>query len=458
MRITKSTIVALFAILMCPMVLGQTMVNVTVYEPAAMSPNVAGAAQRIKDRIDRFPGDPRIPCPNPGSFVPGSGMDQGSVSNPAPTPVPSGPPATRPRPRPTPTPKHNFRGVYATKHLMNVRIVDGVAVTEIDQTFHNSTWSQMEGTYLCPIPTNAVLNSFSIFMAGKEVKGGVLERSRGRRTYETIVSRMKDPGLVELHRDGSQKIQTRIFPIPARGNFRIKLSYAHVLNRYGNQYVTRIPLRALGSSKLPPLDRLKISVKARSSWPLRSVYTRDYSVRGLEGKNKRAWSGTFSAVRTKPRYDLNVRTTSDRKTPGLAVRSFTYPSGERFFMAVVAAGSRTLKIGAVRIVGARAIDVFPRKLPLLRRHQQVIVFGKLESTADAELRIDGTEGSRVVSLEKKIEAKTDPSRDNAFIPGLWAREKVEQLLRKGGTTAKGEIVVLGKRYGILTPYTAFLAK
>ena len=44
------------------------------------------------------------------------------------------------------------RNIRVTRQDVKVTLVDGVAVTEIDQTFHNDARVAVEGTWLCPLP------------------------------------------------------------------------------------------------------------------------------------------------------------------------------------------------------------------------------------------------------------------------------------------------------------------
>ena len=100
-------------------------------------------------------------------------------------------------------------------HSVEVTIVDGVAQTHIDQTFVNPNPRQLEGTYIFPLPTDAAVTRFSMFMDGREVEGEVLDRDRARSIYEGIVRRMQDPALLEYMGRGA--FRARVFPIPARG-------------------------------------------------------------------------------------------------------------------------------------------------------------------------------------------------------------------------------------------------
>jgi len=57
----------------------------------------------------------------------------------------------------------------------------------------------------------------------------------------------------------------------------------------------------------------------------------------------------------------------------------------------------------------------------------------------------------------EMAASLDGARDGAsYLPALWARGRVERLIREGAARHQDEIVALGKRYFIATPFTSLL--
>ena len=76
-------------------------------------------------------------------------------------------------------------------HLVNITVTDQVAVTEIDQIFYNPFPTQMEGHYLFPLPADANVNQFSMWMNGIEVHAEILESAQATQIYQSIVSRRR---------------------------------------------------------------------------------------------------------------------------------------------------------------------------------------------------------------------------------------------------------------------------
>jgi Ca-activated chloride channel family protein len=70
----------------------------------------------------------------------------------------------------------------------------------------------VEGTYLFPLPSDAAVTGFTLWIDGKPVEGEVLDADQARRTYEEIVRRMIDPALLEYAGQGA--VRARVFPFP----------------------------------------------------------------------------------------------------------------------------------------------------------------------------------------------------------------------------------------------------
>lgn len=95
-------------------------------------------------------------------------------------------------------------------HEVNVTINNGVAVTEVTQVFHNTENRQVEALYTFPVPKNASVSNFSMWINGKEMVGEVLEKQRAREIYDSYKKQRKDPGLLE--QVNYKRFEMRIFP------------------------------------------------------------------------------------------------------------------------------------------------------------------------------------------------------------------------------------------------------
>jgi hypothetical protein len=125
------------------------------------------------------------------------------------------------------------------KYHIDVSVEDGFARTTIDQTYFNHTASRLEGTFYFPLPPDASLSRLAMYVDGKRMEGGMVERDFGRQVYEKIVTSQRDPALLEWV-DGST-FKMRVFPLEARQEKRVILSYVQKLPSLDEQQTYRFP-------------------------------------------------------------------------------------------------------------------------------------------------------------------------------------------------------------------------
>lgn len=105
--------------------------------------------------------------------------------------------------------------------------------------------------------------------------------------------------------------------------------------------------------------------------------------------------------------------------------------------------------------------VFPRRLPDLFVGSQLLIFGRYRGEGgEQQIQLSGMIGDKKhrFSYKATFAKATD---DNTYLPRLWAQRKVGNLLDQirlhgHNDELKKEIIELGKRFGIITPYTSAL--
>ena len=80
-----------------------------------------------------------------------------------------------------------------------------------------------------------------MWVDGKETKGELLEADKAREIYTSIVRRIQDPGLLEYMENNL--LRMRVFPVPARGNQRVSVSYTSVVPKEGDLMEFVFPLK-----------------------------------------------------------------------------------------------------------------------------------------------------------------------------------------------------------------------
>lgn len=115
---------------------------------------------------------------------------------------------------------------------------------------------------------------------------------------------------------------------------------------------------------------------------------------------------------------------------------------------------------ALEMSSIDAYDLYPRKLPDLFKGTQLVVMGRYRKSGDAKVVLTGYVNGDKRTFEYGTTAPREATRDD-FIPRLWAIRKVgflleEIRLRGERPELRDEVITLGKKFGIVTPYTSYL--
>ena len=158
---------------------------------------------------------------------------------------------------------------------VNVTIQDQAAVTRVEQEFRNPTSQPLEATYLFPVPRDATVQDFAMWIDGKRMKGELVDAIQARKIYSDIVRRLKDPGLLERMDD--RLFRVRVFPVPAQGTQKIELSFAEVVKRDGELAEYVYPLYAESSAIKTERD-FTVRIELKSTAALKSIYSPSHEV------------------------------------------------------------------------------------------------------------------------------------------------------------------------------------
>ena len=122
--------------------------------------------------------------------------------------------------------------VFRISSNVRTRVEGRVATIEVEEQFRNSGGGIAEGTYLYPLPGEAVFQNFSLWMGENEVRGEMMNAEQARGIYEAIVRRLRDPALLTL--EGHGLIRARVFPIQPGETRRVVLRFTQLLQREGD--------------------------------------------------------------------------------------------------------------------------------------------------------------------------------------------------------------------------------
>lgn len=307
------------------------------------------------------------------------------------------------------------------------------ALVDTEFVFKNPNARVMEGELEFPLPDGASVSGYAIDVNGAMVDGVVVMKEKARVVFETEARRGVDPGLVE-HVKGNL-YRTRIYPLPAGGTRRVRISYT-----------TPLAIAPDGDAALR-LTMPKTSI-GRSS-VLIEVVSAPGNVPTLGGLGDRrferaenVWRVSAEETNTTPGQDVLVALP---RLPAQFALTERDNEGQVWFMA----STRTPAVAA-RAVSATAFDVYwdasaSREGPGL--NLDLAFIEKLPATASYNLVVfrDVAEppvlcGSRAELIEKLKKVKYDGGTSLEFLASRKTRQGVPAMIFTDGIDTLGSRV------------------
>ena len=175
-------------------------------------------------------------------------------------------------------------------------------------------------------------------------------------------------------------------------------------------------------------------------------------------------------------HDVNVRLLDALAQSTRGRADYVKPDGQDMENAVAALYNRisspVLTDIKLEFKGTRVYDIYPKQMPDLFKGDQIIVFGRYRGNFSNNVVLSGSAGKKAKTYSygseksgkatKAVEATGQFLAPMEFMPKLWAARKTGYLLeqiRLNGEQAelKNEVIRLSKKFGLVTPYTSYLA-
>ncbi len=223
--------------------------------------------------------------------------------------------------------------IRLTEQRVTVNISGRMAHTEIEQAFFNDRASVLEGIYRFPLPGDGSISGLQLLVGNRWMEGEVVEKQRARQIFQQIVDATvpRDPALLEWERGNVFKL--RIFPIPGRGERRVRLSYTQVLPVVGDNMRYRFPIGGTGASGTT-IDRFSFAVNVdkqqidttqldQISTPMLALDRRD---------NGSVVQFSTEQTNFAPTYDLGVDLPVAKSEQQVASQTHLDRDGQAYFM------------------------------------------------------------------------------------------------------------------------------
>jgi mannose-6-phosphate isomerase-like protein (cupin superfamily) len=213
---------------------------------------------------------------------------------------------------------------------VTVNIAGRIAHTEIEQAFFNDRAVVLEGIYRFPLPGDGSISGLSLLVGNTWMDGEMLEKQRARQIFQQIVDATvpRDPALLEWEQGNMFKL--RIFPIPGRGERRIRLSYTQVLPVVGDTLRYRFPMGGSGATGTE-IERFDMTINVDRSQlgegeiatPMLAMSRRDLEDRvELRAQQERFF----------PTYDVGVDIAAPQLRERVQTQTHVDQDGQPYFM------------------------------------------------------------------------------------------------------------------------------
>ncbi len=234
---------------------------------------------------------------------------------------------------------------------INVEIRDQVAVKTYNCTFKNpNAQAVVGGECYMELEPGAQVDDMSVTVDGQEMKAEILDVEKANEVFTDLVKNGGSPALLEYY--GNQLITTKVPRIAPNGTVTVKLTYTTVLKKKGN--VVRMQmLNTNPKASLQPLKSASVTVKIKSSEPLKNIYSPTHKIEIEEDKD---WDvvAKWSKEDYLPRHPFVLYYATDDQQVGASVVTHRELDEEGSFMLML---SPTVGSGTGQI---QETDILPK--------------------------------------------------------------------------------------------------
>ncbi len=217
---------------------------------------------------------------------------------------------------------------------VNTKITGQSATTSMDQVFYNPSRNQLQGYYYFPIPKDASIDHFSMFINGKETEGELLDAAKAKKIYEDIVRRMQDPALLEY--TDHAMFRVRIFPIQPRSEQRVKLTYSQTLEKDNGTIEYPFPFKHQLMTQAA-IGQASFKIDIKSTGKLKTIYCPTHEVE-INRKGDQSATIGYEGKAIKSTDDFKLYYSTDNSDVGISMLNYNDGSEDGFFFLNISPG------------------------------------------------------------------------------------------------------------------------
>jgi Ca-activated chloride channel homolog len=317
------------------------------------------------------------------------------------------------------------QAVQVTQVDARIDLADQIATTTLDIALRNPTNRPLESELLVPVPQGAVLKAFAFEGGNAEATARLLPRDEARRIYGSIVAQTRDPALLEFV--GHAVVKSSVFPVPANGTQKVRVTYEQLLEADGARLDYVLPRSEAVEYSVP----WKLSMRVKSASRIASVYSPSHEIAVKQPSGNEASLTCETKDPGAFRVSL-LRETKDEMTASL----LAYPDpkiGGGYFLVMIAPPKPKADAAPIK-----------REVTLVIDRSGSMAGPKLDQVKAAALQVieglnDG-EGFNLIVYNEAVEMfAAQPVIKNAETT-KQAREYISALRVSGGTNIHDSVV------------------
>ena len=320
--------------------------------------------------------------------------------------------------------------VRITEVTADVVIAERVATTSLDIALMNPAATRQEAELLVPVPEGVAVRGFTFQGAAAEATAEVLAKDDARKVYESIVSKMRDPALLEFV--GSSLVRSSVFPVEARDKQTVRLAYEGLLAADGSRVDYVLPRTESVYYTIP----WNVKVRIKSSAPISTVYSPSHKLETKRLSKTEVEVEIAEESRTDPgAFRLSYLVEQD----GVAATLFAYPDP------TVKGGYFLLLAGVpAKAAGAKGAPAIKREITMVLDRSGSMNGEKIEQVREAACQVlaglEEGETFNIIVYNDQVNFFADRPVLKTKDSVAKAREYLEGVKARGGTNLHDALV------------------
>ena len=216
-----------------------------------------------------------------------------------------------------------YQKMWIKKIDATVDIREQIAVTHVDQIFHNEMNSSVEAIYIFPLPENATITELVYWVNGTRFTASIRERQQAVNDYNQKLRQWMDPALLEYL--GDNLFRLSIVPINADTDVRTEITYVEPLQYDLGivKYLFQLNTLQLSSK---PLQTVSVNIDAVSKYPFKEFFSPSHassSATRIDKISDNEYKLFYGDENFTPDKDLTVEFETKRDSVHFSVLTYT---------------------------------------------------------------------------------------------------------------------------------------